>query len=108
MAALYHLKLCRAILVGFRNQLRADGVCRDGFVSMLQAGQEREEIPARACCYNLTSSSGHVLKVQVDNDKTFRDDLTGQLLVPALVAEARKKELQYFEGKEMWDLKSIS
>ena len=44
---------------------------------MFEAGQEREDIPATVCCYNLTNSSGHVLKVQSDHDKTFRDDLTG-------------------------------
>ena len=108
MAALYHFKICRAILVGFRNQLRADGVRKDGFVGMLEAGQEREEIPATVCCYNLTSSNGHVLKKQIDNDKTFRDGLAGQLLDPALVTVARKKELQYFDGKDVWELKPVS
>jgi hypothetical protein len=29
MAAIYHFKLCRAILVGFRRQLKADGICKD-------------------------------------------------------------------------------
>ena len=28
-AAIYHFKLCKAILRGFRNQLRRDGVCQD-------------------------------------------------------------------------------
>ena len=27
MAAIYHFRLCRAILVGFRRQLKADGIC---------------------------------------------------------------------------------
>ena len=55
-----------------------------------------------------TSSSGHVLKVQIDNDKTFRDDLTGQILDPALVTEARKKELQYSDGRDVWEMKPSS
>ena len=38
MASIYHFKLCRAILVGFCRQLQADGVCKDGFVGMLEAG----------------------------------------------------------------------
>ena len=38
----------------------------------------------------------------------FRDDITGQLLDPALVAGARKKEPQYFDDKEVWDLRPIS
>ena len=37
MAAIDHFKLCRAILVGFRNQLKVDGVCRDGFIGLLEA-----------------------------------------------------------------------
>ena len=41
MAAIFHLKLCKAILVGFRRQLQADGVCKDGFIGMLEAGQEK-------------------------------------------------------------------
>ena len=49
-----------------------------------------------------------MLKKQIDNDKTFRDDLMGQLLDPALVTEARKKELQYFDGEDVWELKPIS
>ena len=83
MAALYHFKLCRAILVGFRNQLKKDGVCKEGFVGMLEACPE--EVPATLNCYSLTSSSGHVLKVQIENDQIFKDDLTGQVLDATLV-----------------------
>ena len=42
MAAVYHFKLCRAILVGFRKQLQKDGICRDGFVGMLE---KTEDVP---------------------------------------------------------------
>ena len=31
----------------------------------------------------------------------YRDSITGQPLVPELVEEARKKELQYFEEKKV-------
>ena len=41
MAALYHFKLCRAILVGVRKQLKKDGVCKEGFVGMLEACPDR-------------------------------------------------------------------
>ena len=94
MAALYHFKLCRAILVGFRNQLRKDGTCKEGVVGMLDAGLEREEVPATVSCFNLISSSGQVLKVQIENDKVFRDDLTGQFLDSTSVATSRKKDLE--------------
>ena len=93
MAALYHFKLCRAILVGSRNQLKKKGMCKDEFGGMLDAGFEREEVPAIVSCFNLVSSSGQVLKVQVENGKVVRDDLTGQLLDPILVGASRKKEL---------------
>ena len=80
MAALFHFKLCCAILVGFSNQLKKDGVCKEGFVGMLEACPE--ELPATLKCYNLTSSDGHVLKVQIENGQVFKDDLTGQILDP--------------------------
>ena len=36
MVAIYHSKLCQAILVGFRRQLKADGICKDSFVGMME------------------------------------------------------------------------
>ena len=79
MAAIYHFKLCRAILVGFRRQLKADGVCRGGYVGMLEAGQEKTEVmpimPLLHVCLG-----DHILDVEVDGGVTYRDDLTGQIL----------------------------
>ena len=101
MAAVYHFKLCRAILVGFRNQLRCDGTYKDGFVGMLEAGQEQETLPGNCgfvglcdSVYRLRGDSGEVMKVQIEHEQVavFRDDLTGQLLDPALVKLARAKE----------------
>ena len=68
-------------------------MCKDGFVGMPDAGLEREEVTATVSCFNLISSNGHVLKVQIENDRVFRDDLIGQLLDPTLVPAARKKTL---------------
>ena len=107
MAAVYHFKLCRAILVGFRNQLRKDGVCKDGFIGMLESGMERQEVPAVLLCFRLTNDKGSVLNVQVEGDNVFRDDLTGQLLDPELVKAARKKEMEHFDGKDVWILRPI-
>lgn len=67
-----------------------------------------EEVPATLNCYSLTSSSGHVLKVQIDNDHIYNDDLTGQALDAALVRAAKKKELEHFDGKDVWELRPIS
>ena len=73
MAAVYHFWLCRAILVGFRNQLKHDGVYKDGFMGMLEAGQETEPLPA----FKMTNNLGEVLHVHVRVEKIFKDDLTG-------------------------------
>ena len=115
MAAVYHFKLCRAILVGFRNQLRCDGAYKDGFVGMLEAGQEQETLPGNCCgsvglvdsVYELRGDSGEVMKVQIEHEPVFRDDLTGQLLDPALVKLARAKELEYFDAKCVWEKRAL-
>ena len=101
MAAMYHFKLCRAILVGFRNQLRKDGTYTDGFVGMLETGSGREQM--QLPLLNLTCDDGQVLKVQIENEQIFKDDLTGQLLPPEPVRLARAKELEYFNAKEVWE-----
>ena len=47
------------------------------------------------------------MKVRVEGDQVFRDGLTGQLLIPELVKLARAKEMEYFDGKDVWELRSI-
>ena len=61
MAAVYHFKLCRAILIGFRNQLKADGKYKDGFIGILEDSNEHEEVEV----YRLKDSSGAVFHVHV-------------------------------------------
>ena len=51
--------------------------------------------------------AGQILNIEVDGEKVFRDDLTGQILDPTLVREARKKELDFFEAKGVWIKKAI-
>ena len=80
MAAIYLLKLCRAMLVGSLRQLKHDGICRDGYVCMLEAGQEKTEVP----CYRVGYAS-QVFEVEIDGSPMYRDDLTGQPLDPKLV-----------------------
>ena len=101
MAAVYHVKLCRAILVGFHRQLQQDGTCKDGFAGMLDKELESEQLPI----YSFTSNIGKDLNLRIENDETYKDDLTGQLPNPALVRAARAKELEYFESKEVWELR---
>ena len=102
MAAIYHFKLCRAILVGFRRQLKHDGICRDGYVGMLEAGQEKTEVP----CYHV-GYAGQVFEIEIDGSPIYRDDLTGQPLDPKLVREARQKELDFFEAKKVWQKRAF-
>ena len=104
LAAMHHFKLCRAISVGFRRQLQHDGICKDGFVGMLESGLERTEVKplpilqlgCADCVYN----------VEADGEKIF-NDLTGQILDSKLVKEARKKELDFFESKGVWVKKAM-
>lgn len=103
MAAMYHFKLCRAILVGFRKQLTVDGTCKEGFIGLLGASTERTEAaPARCMNYG-----GQILEVEIGGGPIYRDDLTGQVLDPALVKIARQKELDFFESKEVWTRRPI-
>ena len=90
MAAVYHFKLCRAILVGFRRQLQKDGICKDGFIGMM----EKDHEPQQLSILSFTNNHGEVLNVQNDNGEIYKDDLTGQLLDPVLVRAARAKELE--------------
>ena len=100
MAAVDAFKLCRAILVGFRNQLRKDGKYTDGFIGVMESFDREQETYDT---YRLCDSSGAVFHVRVANEATYRDDLTGQLLPPELVQAARAKELEYFEAKKVWE-----
>ena len=87
MAAMYNFKLCRAILVGFRRQLKADVICKDGFVGILEA---QPIVPLLH-----VSLGNHILDVEIDGGAVYRDDSTGQVLDPKLVRAARQKELDF-------------
>ena len=63
-----------------------------------------DDLPATVDCFSLTcKSEGRMLNVQIENAQIFKDDLTGQILDRA----ARKKELEYFDAKDVWELKPI-
>ena len=93
MAALYPLRLCKAILHGCRAQLREDGRV---FVGLVGIGpREGDEWSDR----KLEAKTERLLNVQVDKagEEVFKDSVTGQPLNAALVKEARRKEMEYFE-----------
>jgi hypothetical protein len=91
-AAIYPPELIAAIISGIHRQRVED--CRLGkaHVSMCEslaaAVAIKEEI--------LEDSSGE------RRSKDVRDEYTGQILPPALVTEARREELTYFESKGVW------
>ena len=103
-AAIYPFALCRAILKGFRNQLRVDGYlsARDHgvhlqnlFVDDLEQGLWPGSVPEE--------ESEETADVELNAlGRGPCDAITGQPLDPVLVAEARKKELEYFETKGVW------
>ena len=67
MAAVYHFKLCRGILVGFRDQPRKDCTYVDGFVGLLESRTDRERLPV----YKPTDTDGAVLHVQVEGEPLY-------------------------------------
>ena len=94
-AAVYDFKLCRAILAGFRDQLRHDGLYKDGFMGLMEDRADRPNSDTNAetiPIYHLTSSNGSVLRVAIQGDEIFKDDLTGQLLPPDLVVKMARKQ----------------
>ena len=52
--------------------------------------------------YAIGGSHGEILKVRVEGEQEFRDDLIGQVLDPVLVPEARAKEMEYVKAKGLW------
>ena len=70
---------------------------------MLEAAQEKTEVlPCMHIGYG-----DEILGVKVDGEPVYRDDLTGQVLDPKLVREARKKELDFFEAKNVWKIRAF-
>ena len=53
------------------------------------------------------NSYGELLNLKAQNDEVFLDDLTGQHLDPALVREARAKEMEYVRSKSLWIKKQV-
>jgi hypothetical protein len=96
MAAIYPFDLCQAILVGFKNQMELDGRKSPG-----EVGLHALEI-AEDAMLHIGGPHGELLKLRVENAAEFRDDLTGQLLDPVLVREARAKEMEYVRSKGLW------
>ena len=88
-AAKYPRGLCKAMLRGVRNQLKADDLMKNGcFGIQVPDDDAAVERSLRG------PAQGYSGK--------FRDDLTGQVLRDADVRAARAKELEYFCTKGVW------
>ena len=92
------MNLCKAIIQGCRAQLREDGRILVGHVGILprESDDWSEE--------KSTTKTEKLLNVHVkkEDQQEFKDSVTGQLLVPDLVREARRKEMEYFEIMQVW------
>ena len=98
MAAIYPVKLCKAILQGCRAQLREDGRV---FIGLVGIGPKESDAWSEK---KLEAKTEKLLNVQVNKagEEEFKDSVTGQPLDAALVKEARRKEMEYFESIEAW------
>ena len=122
-AAIFQDELCMAILRGFKDQLAADRRTRNGEVGVVQdqdgvmMSGDDEVAAAMTDAANTRPDLGHGGDTTNDPlehvlftprwDK-FVDDLTGLPLPPELCREARRKEIQYFRDKGVWDIRKIS
>ena len=89
---MYHFKLCRALVVGFRNQFKQDGNCKHGFIGMFDLNFEGTDVAAQLPLYSI-QHAGETYNVKIDGDTVFRDDFTGQVLDLVRVRAARLKEI---------------
>ena len=102
-AAIYPFALCRAILKGFRNQMRKDGMLAPGIFGLLPEGIFDDGHEPKLWWSEETADAEEDVDIfGMEHEKVFKDAITGQILDPILVREARKKELEYFESKEVW------
>ncbi len=88
-AAIYPRGLCRAVLKGISDQLRADRRLKAGCFGV-QMVDDEEEIAA-ALQGPEQGFSGK-----------YHDDLTGQILNDEMVRKARMCELEFFHSKGVW------
>ena len=103
-AAIYPMKLCKAILQGCRAQLREDGRV---FVGLVGIGPREVDSWSDK---KLELKTEKLLNIQVNKtgEEEYKDSVSGQPLIPALVKEARRKEMEYFESMKVWVRRNMS
>ena len=104
LAVIFPVKLCKAILSGFSNQLRRDGVTSPGVIGMHEADHGRHnessmhDVSAMLMQQDVRygmMSNGQILRFD-SGEGPFYDDLTNQQLPTPLVKAARRKDLDDF------------
>ena len=103
-AAIYPMRLCKAILQGCRRQLQEDDLMVLGIVGIQSKAEDvsEEKLKKRIQRWHDIQFEEELMAVQGQREILYRDSITGQALVPELVREARKEELKYFTTKGMW------
>ena len=86
---MYPKGLRRAVFKGVTDQLRADGLLKQGCYGIRVANEDFEVLKSM-----YGPEQGYSGK--------YKDDLTGQLLKDELVLKARRVELDYFNSKGVW------
>ena len=97
-AAIYPFVLCKAILHGLKNQMRADGRMQEGVFGLQTPGEDVELM----LMSSLMQDNDVVLNAMEHGKEEFRDGPTGQPLNAEMVRAARREELEYFESKGVW------
>ena len=104
IAQRYSEQLCKAILRGCRDQLRADGRLQPGVYGMQHVDSADVLLVTTAEECQAADDKQLRCLFGLSEGQEFRDAITGQLLRPELVREARRKELEYFVSKNVWDI----
>ena len=105
-AAIYPFRLCRAILKGFRDQMVVDGRLQPGSVGLNSVFLDERDVDSSIL--SIGNRYGELLKVKVENEEIFLDDLTGHKLDPSLVRKAREMEMDYVRSKQLWIKRPVS
>ena len=99
-ADIYPFKLRKAILEGFRNQLRVDKKLAVG-VYGIGCDVEADLVMQEQCEEWFNMNIAAEINV-VQGEPQYKDAITGQPMIPELVQAARAKELEYFASKGVW------
>ena len=106
-AAIYPMRLCKAILQGCRRQLQEDDRLTIGVVGIqaLDVEESENKLQRRVEKWHDVRIEEEVLAMQAKGETLHRDAITGQALITELVRAARKEELRYFALKGVWKKK---